>query len=935
MNPFQLAGRILVSTLLFSATASAYQDHTLSNGTIDLKFKQSGRNLWLTSIESLGGQTIALEQGLPLWVVEARLDPSDPSMAQHDLDIVPANLPLSIQQAATGGAVMLSATWGPAVVAPPAGSPSAGPRVRVIATWTLKNGDDTASTTISVSILNPAQSSYRLWLTRYPRVAVGCLDANLDGSDRLALGRNGGLLYGDPIHYTDPEAGPLRLTRDPDHEVLLISPDSLEPGTLGIPASTYYDSTSGLGLYHATDDDDGYVKGIYWTQEPELGPNGSLLLQTIQYATGNIYEATSYSSPYKVQLAALDRGDWIGAAQRYRTTWRGFAAYPGPVGSASNELVSPELKDVPIALWHSSGNGYCVVGPNGTFDPIQAQADLDDLTAFMGTPFPFVYLNRYPVDVPHEIFLSGYVQAPNMQPVRTFIDDAEQAGHKTVIHTMTEKSFVTSSDHVNCDYPFDLCSFCDFDDPDLMDMYVENALVKKPGGPTVSAPCPRGAGTTSGVDWPGWFVALNADFSNDLHSTGGLGWTAPNPTSGWCFAETHAHEPGFGSFHAQGWLEMLQDTAAGVTTTNTFARTMETSVAFFSQAAGVQNTWNFDLGRDLGHFEGTPGDLSSYYVWENAPIWRIPMMQMAIDNARYASVYSPATLSYPYDPAYSTSFPIFDEFPAVTGALACWSMAERVLSYQSVVYLNNYMMVPVLDVSSPGTDEVKNAAADMYKYYRGLVSFLMGSAPASLGDYHTGSLERPPAVTLDGVSQTFVLTASTITAEFDAFETLLGLFNVPVQDIDWSKYQPFKHLVGQNDGLTTVWLPAAPGADPTYLPNGMYRHHDGQSLAFLLTNPWGVKHLDCSSPPCVSTPLNPFTFDYGTPAASPSNTYDYRFTFEPSDYRGFPTSYDVAMAVYDVDGQVVSQTSFQPASGATEFTGTLAPHQYAAWVFQP
>ncbi len=944
MDLLKLAFQLLASTVpcALAATLSA-QDHTLSNGTVDLKFKQEGTtvghsNLWLTSIESLGQQTIALEQGLPLWNVETRIDPSPGS---YDLDIVPTDLALVVRKTVAGGVHSLTATWGPGTVAAPSGSPSAGPQVKVVATWTLKAGEDMASTTISVQILNPTATDYRLWLTRYPRVAVSCLDADLDGSDRLAMGRNGGQLYGDPIHYVDPNSGQhLKLTQDPEHTTLLASADSLEPGTLGIPASSYYDSESGLGLYCANDDDEGYVKGVYWTQEPTLGTNGSLLFQTVQFATGNIYTATSYASPYKVQLAALDRGDWIGAAQRYRSTWRSFGFYPGPIGSSGNQLVTQDLKDIPIALWLNSGNGYCITGPTGTFDQSQAQGDLDDLAAFMGTPFPFVYLNRYGVDCPHEIFLGGYSQAPAMQDVRDLIAYAEGAGHRTVIHTMTEKSFVTSTSHSHCS-DFAACSYCSFEDTGLMGMYLENALVKSPTANPGPAPCSRGAGTSSGVDWPAWFATLNAEFSNGLGSTGGLGWTSPNPTAGWCFSQTHDHEPGFGNFLAQGWLEMLESTAGQVTSIGQFARTMETSVAFFSQAAGVQNTWNFDLGRDFNHFAGVPGSVASYHVYEDAPIWRIPMMQMATDNAMYASVYSPPTLRYPYAQPYSpASLAIFDEFPAVTGALACWSMAERVLSYQSVVYLNNADMVPLADVDLPGPNPAKYAASDMYKYYRGLARFLTGVAPVSLIDYHVGSLERPPAVALDNVTETFVLSADTIEDHFDTFEALMSAAQIPLQDLDWSKYQPFKHLVGQNDGLPgTIWLPAEPEAEPTYLPHGMYRHPDGQSLAFLLTNPWGVRHhlqgACIPGQPCVTKPMNPFTFDYGSPSTSSANTYDYRFTFDPADYAGFPNQYEAAVAVYDVNGQVVSQTSFQSHSGATELTGTLAPSQYAGWVFRP
>lgn len=948
------AALVLALSLAPPAASAPVQNHTLTNGTVDLTFRQQGTvpgrsNLWLTSIESSGGQEVLFEKGRPIWRVRAVLDPRQPTLEPYAMDVVPADLPLSVQQIATGGISKLIATWGPATVAAPAGSPSADPTLRVVATWTLKAGADKATTKVQVDITNGGATDYRLWTARYPRLAVACLDGDGDGSDRLALGRNGGVLYGDPIHYLDPNAnGPLVLTKDPENTNLLVSPDSIEPGTLSVPVSTYYDAATELGLYHANNDKEGYFKAIYWTQEPNLGADGALLVETLQYVDGDIYDAQSYTSPYAVEIAALDRGDWIGAAQKYRDLWRTFPFYPGPIGSPLNTLVSDDFKDVPITLWLNSGNGYCPNDPNLGFDLVQSQADLDALHLFMGVPFPFVYLNRFPVDVPHEVSLAGFTPSgtPAMADVGALVSYAESQGHRTVIHTMTEKVFLASTTHFACSL-FAQCDYCGvnltgFDDPDVIPMQGENALIRTPGGGATQAPCSRGAalpaaqGGTIGVDWPAWFADLNAEFSNTLGSTGGLGWTSPNPTSGWCFSEHHDHPPGFGKFLAQGWLDLLADTAAAATTTDRFARTMETSVAFFSQEAAVQNTWNFDLGQDFNHFSGEPGDVSSYMEYHDAPVWRIPMLPMAIDNAAYASVYFPQTLSYPYAAPYEPNpiYQIFEPYPALTGALACWSMAERVLSYQSQVYLNNGAMVPIADVLNPGQDDAKNAAGDMFEYYRGLASFLLGSQPAPLVDFHNGSLERAPVIAVGG-SSGFAIDFATINAHLPGLDLLMGPggFNLPgPPDIDMAKHQPVRQLLGFNDFYGAIWLPVVPEVDPTYLPNGMYRHHDGESLALLISNPWGVEHLNETTGD--RTPVNPFTFDYAAPTSSPSTAYAYSFSFDPADYAGFPGSYEVGLAVYDVDGQLVQQSAFAPASGVTVFNGSLAPFESAAWVFR-
>jgi hypothetical protein len=956
------------------------QSHVLGNGLVEFDFAKARKNLWLDAITSPANQTISFERGTPIWTVELVDDPDDGDPNGYDFDVVPTDLPLSV--AVTGvpalGFTKLVATWGPAVVPAPVGSPADDPNLRVIATFKLKDGEDTATAKIDVEILNHDQNDYTIWLTRFPRLAVADLDVDEDGSDRLATGRMGGFLYGDPIDYEDADTywplgadRTLQITTDPDHDVLLVSADSLEPGPLGLPLSVYYDAdpdnpAKDLGFYHANNDSQGHMKGIYWTREPTLG-DGAMLVQTVQYPDTDIYSAGSYSSPYSVQLAALDRGDWIGASQKYRETWRNFGFYPGPVGSAGNDLVSDQLKQRPLAVWLDSGNGYCMDYPQNPFSFTEARDDLDDLSAFFlgtATPpanggFPYVYLNRYPIDIPHEVSLNGYTpsQTQTMIDVRALIAHAELNHHDTVIHTMTEKAFIIDSDlgdplanppvppTLNCANFGAQCSYCDFDDPDVITMDTENALRRIPGGEATAAPCAAGMGLPApggtGVDWPTWFRDLNAEFATTLGVTGGFGWTSPNPVSGMCFSEDHAHEPGFGDFLAQGWIWLLESTASQIGG-GPVARTMETCVAFFSQAAAVQTLWNFDIGHDYNHFNGQAGDVDSYLQYQDAPIWRIPMMQMAIDNALYSSVYSPKTLSMPYTAEYAAPPPavqgldFFEPFPAMTGALACWSMAERVLSYQSVVFLNNERMVPLDDVNTPGSNPGKNAASDMFRYYRGLEDFLTGTQPTALSDYHRGSLERSPEITIDGVSQTFILDATTIDAELLNFSAAFGVggFNVPggTRDLDWAKFQPLRQLMGLNAAAGAIWMPVAPEVDPNYLPSGMYRHHDGESLAFLVTNPWGVEHVDDQGVD-PDVPMNPFTFDYGTPTSSPSNNYTYRFTFDPADYDGFPSTYDATLAVYDTDGQAIIQLAYPGRTGAVQFVGGLPPFQSAAWVF--
>ncbi|MEQ8765711.1 MAG: hypothetical protein RL885_17435 [Planctomycetota bacterium] len=953
----RLASAMLAVLLLAGAVVQANPAdirHRLGNGLVELQFTQedpaNGDDLWLTRITAPTGGIVSLEKGLPLWEVEARIDPTVPANAAYDLSIVPDDLPLVSVQIFNVGTFpgqtyrYLVATWGPGSVPVAGGAPTGNPNVTVTATWILPYGSDTAEAHLNVSLNNPGATTYRLWLTRYPRLAVRSLDIadgdDGNGSDRLATGRVGGTLYGDPIGYVDPVSGqPLLLTQDPDHQINVVSPDSIDPGTLSVPVSAYYDQTTGLGLYHANNDDEGYVKGIYWTQDPALGTAGSMVVETIQFVTGNVFDATSYTSPYHVQIAAFENGDWITAAHKYREQYRTYPWYTGPIGASSNLSVPLALKTNPLFGWIETGNGYC---PE-TFDLTTASAELSFFNNHFGQPFPMLMFNRFVVDPMSEVTLAGgYAQNPSppMSAVHQFVTSAENAGNKVTVHAMTEKISVTPTDS-KCTI-FASClggGYCAQLDPSMVQMVQENGLWLKPNVGPVGIACAAGKGSPSGtnIDWPTWFSGVSASFLNTLGASGGQGWPSPNPFSGWCFATTHDHDPGFGSFYAQAWLSMLDDVAAQ-TTVSPVPTIMETSSAFFSQKVPVQNPWALDWSYEPNHVLDQASS-QTWYEYHDAYIRRIPMLPMAADNLRYGSVYDPSFCAMPYT-RLLTANPgdqFFEPFPAITAALGCWQMGIRVLEHQGSVFISNRFMVSPQDVQSPGLDEAKLAAVDLYDYYRSLSDFLTASSPAPLMDYHAGSLERAPDVTVIGATQDVVLDQSVVQGFlpnlWSYFSTYLGVGSNQITELDFSQYEPIKHLVGLNAFFGPTWIPVSADENPTWLPRGMYRHHNGGSLALLMSNPWGAEHYDANT--ATSTPMNPFSFDYSNPPASPSNTYAYSYSFDPADYAGFPSTYQVAFAVYDVTGTLVSQSSFQPASGMQNFAGTLGPFQSVAWVFKP
>lgn len=951
LHRFLVAASVAWSCLALGP-ASGQQQFIIGNPQTTLTFTKEapavGGDVWLDAIVTAAGTAITFDRSRSMWTLRARIDPSVSANSAYDLTIEPDDLGAPFVMIANGvgaavGDKTLIATWigtVPAVT----GSGTADPSFTVTATWALDADEDEADARISATITNGTATTYRLWLARFPRLATNCLDTKDgqdDGSDALATGRIGGLLYGDPIGYVDPISGRgYIITGDPHHQNYVMSPDSVEPGYYSVPVGAYYDRTTGQGLYVSNDDDAGFMKGLYWYQDTSIG-DGLLIHETIQFPA-DTFNATSYASPYAVQVAALDDMDWITAAHRYRSLYRTFPWYNGKSGTTQNTAVPTAMKSNPLFGWVTPDTfPYCV--PT-VADVQKVQNELSFFNSYLGMPFPMLLFNRFVVDPPSEVTAANqYVPASGaMGHVHNLAATAEAAGNRVAIHAMTEKLHIYSPSSNNCGF----CSgtYCNNFDPALMGMNIENGIWQKPHTGPFFAPCPRGKGDPSGIgiDWPQWFASTSASFANLLGTTGGQGWPSPNPWAGWCFSKDHDHAPGFGNFFAQGWLDMLQATRNAVTTTTEFPTLQETSVAFFSQEVGVQNPWSIDWSLDLNNFLET-GQAATWGRYFNSGIRRLPLLQMAVDNLRYGTVYFPATCSMPYTDLLSPSGPrdrLFEPFPAVSAALSCWSMGQRVLGHQGCVIVSNEQMVAPADLQNPGGDDAKIAAADMIAYFRGLTTFLQSSVLAPLMRFHTGALERTPDVTVTNATESFVLPyASTIMNHFPKLRAGInliwntaGLTNEP-RDLDFASYQPIKHILAANALFTNWRVPVSPDENPTWLPRGMYRHHDGTQLALLMTNPWGAKQLDAASG--AMPPMNPFTFDYANPPASSANVYTYTYTFDPAQYEGFPSTYRYATVVHDQNGAVVAISPFVTTTGPVNLVGNLGPFESVAWIFRP
>ena len=323
----------------------------------------------------------------------------------------------------------------------------------------------------------------------------------------MSLTQKVSLLQGDPIRYREPASGlPFPLVADPTHDADIVSTDSLDPGSWTVPVAAYYDTLSATGIYMANDDAAGHIKGTYVEHL-----NDTLGFSVVQFPEGDIFEAVRYSSPYSVLLAALpSKADWVSACVKYREeTYREASWYVGPAGSATNKAVPGRMKTNPLFGDLHTGNGYTAAGMAGgpgeksvpAFNASAVQSRVDFLFETFELPFPMVLLNRFMYDPPTEISVeSGYTPSPSMAGVHKLVKAMEDAGHHTVVHSLTEKIAVdVLKDTGNCQEPCEggqlpapACdqppwgqAYCNALDPKLLELNTANEPLM---APTVPAP---------------------------------------------------------------------------------------------------------------------------------------------------------------------------------------------------------------------------------------------------------------------------------------------------------------------------------------------------------------------------------------------------------------------------------------------------------------
>jgi hypothetical protein len=281
---------------------------------------------------------------------------------------------------------------------------------------------------------------------------------------------------------------------------------------------------------------------------------------------------------------------------------------------------------------------------------------------------------------------------------------------------------------------------------------------------------------------------------------------------------------------------------------------------------------------------------------------------------------------------------LFEPFPAITASLSCWSMAKRVLGRQGTILISDSMMVELERLQNPGSDPANLAAVDMLAYYKLLLDYLT-IAPHMA--YHTGSIERPPRIELTNATATFTISALHIEQHlpqlFARMQIAPGLNYTAAMDLDWTEHRPLNELLGASETYGTIWMPTAPEDETiqSWLPHGMYRHHDGQSLALFVSNPWGAKHRNVDGNEVAA--MNPFAFNYAAPETSAPTIYSYQFTFDPAVY-GFKHCYMVAQTIYTKSPhhRLRSPHGVREARcGRAQLSGTAAAFAFHSYIFEP
>ncbi len=704
------------------------------------------------------------------------------------------------------------------------------------------------------------------------------------------------------------------------------------------------------------------------------------------------------------------RFDWLKTDDQ-GTPEPGDDEVPRPAGHPQNPHLPAPMKQNPFQIKIMPGpqGGYCV----GLIDLPGVLSDYRDFIEpyFLGPGevFPMVIFDRFQVAYDEVGYESGGgIYTPRttgvMPQVHQLMQELGAEGHLVLLDSMTEKFW--TAEHLG--HPCDLEDDCIDDDgtpyswccviedltgvdSELRRLTWESQQFFRPlrtiSHSVAHLPCPAGlsaaldtepvACTTPpimgspphGTAWPPVFEDFVAQAIEYLDIQGGVRFNSVPSSTSACFSEDHDHPAGFGKHLISAWFDILENVRTKAGRGRDFYEIKEIGDSTGTRQVRVQNPLSFDLGMDflntVGATQETTEEWNRYF---DSPVVRVPLLQMVADEVRFASQYSRSTLSLPWTVIFPVGGrdldgdgvreprPFFRKFPAVTGALQCWSMAKRALVHQGGVLLTNYLMAATGRFLG-GSSREDRALQAMADFYLGLGRFLQaaGQGGKTNMEFVTGTMERSPRIRILGEVERFSIARSVIEHPSRPFPNLAEYlltsygddktFFPAGVDITFDAHRPVYLELFNLTFLTPTAIQPLPDEHESWLPHGMYRHWDGSdTLALLIANPWGVPHIlverharHVPPTPFPSRPMNPFTFDYLDPQASPTdNTYSYEFTFDPADYGIDPTdSIVVERRTYDLSGALVSAEPLGTFQGTNTFQGSLEEFHFQSYYFSP
>src|SRR5262245_24728472 len=324
-------------SVAFASIAGAQGQIHLENTSTGCKYTlewNTGDQVWLSN-GILNGDQVDFRQ-TDLFDIAIR----DGSNTSELLRVHPGDLSLIAPHYLSpppGVAVRVGMAWTGNI---PDGSAS-GVDLRVDSFWQIRTDNDYLEAAIKFEILNPLATTYRPLNVRFPRLDINCLDPVHHG-DLLATGARGGLLYGDPIHWQDPDGSRMKFSGGTD-DAGLIDPSSTEPGFFTLPFIYYYSNRAlspappnYMGVYISHNDDIGLFKGITLTADDD---EGGLSYELVQYPSDPNPSDGIHQSPLIVDAEKQDEqivlytpyhdfnflshigvvhGDWVDAAKKYK-----------------------------------------------------------------------------------------------------------------------------------------------------------------------------------------------------------------------------------------------------------------------------------------------------------------------------------------------------------------------------------------------------------------------------------------------------------------------------------------------------------------------------------------------------------------------------------------------------------------------------------------